>query len=147
MPNDRALPTVIGPTENALRALLHQALGGSPISGYPQWVAMSVADATGVPVGADLTVRLAGELKGSESDARDHVRRLVGAGLLRATAAGHVLTEPGEAALREGRRLVRSATSRLTDGIAEGDIEVTVRTLDRVRANAERELLRPGPGE
>lgn len=139
--NHRPLPTVIGPTENALRSLLHKTLHGSPIGNYAQWVAMNYADRE--PLGAtEFTVRVAEELKDSPENTYREVRQLVSDGLLQASAAGYTLTQSGQKALREGRKLVRSATSRLTDGVAELDVEATVRTLDRIRANAERELAR-----
>ncbi len=139
--NDRPLPTVIGPTENALRRLLHKTLVGSPIGNYAQWVAMNYADREPLDA-SEFTVRVAEELKDSPQSINREVQQLVSGGLLQASAAGYTLTQFGRNALREGRKLVRSATARLMDGVAELDVEATVRTLDRVRANAERELAR-----
>lgn len=138
---NRPLPTVIGPTENALRALLQKTLDRSPIGHYPQWVAMNLADRESLSA-PDFTVRLAEELKGSAASADRTVQQLVNGGLMHASADGCTLTQSGEKSLREGRRVVKSATDRLAEGIAQQDIEITIRTLDIVRTNAERELLR-----
>lgn len=39
--SERPLPTVIGPTENALRSLLSHILASTPINDYDEWVALT----------------------------------------------------------------------------------------------------------
>lgn len=121
----RSLPTVIGPTENALRALLRHTLGPTGIATYEQWVVLNVLDAGGEP--SAMFDGAWGELR------RRHL------------VDGADLTDAGRAALAHGRRLVAARTATLVDGIDDADLATTVRVLDVVRERAEAALTAP-PG-
>lgn len=133
------LPPVIGRTENTLRALLLQTLTGSPVRSYPTWVAVNHVSEQPCEV-AKFTAHLAEVFKSSDDDAGAVAQQLLRSGLLQITASGYVLTDLGRSALRQGRQQVGAATARLTEGLIDTDIDITVATLETIRVNAEREL-------
>lgn len=132
----RPLPTVIGPTENALRALLSTTLRSTAIDGYEEWVALNMAASP-----ADeppLIDRLSAALHVESSFAAQVLESLRDDGLLERGAS--TATAQGEAELRAGRALVSTVSEKLVEGVAGDELEVAIRVLDRVRARAE-ELL------
>ena len=129
-----SLPTVIGPTENALRALLTATLSMTRIDGYPAWLVLNAASrATG------------GEWRAVTADALtvpqsvvDHIaERLEREGLM--DGAGG-LTDDGTRELEAARSVVARTTSRLVAGVDDVDQERVRRTLDQIRHNAEAAL-------
>jgi len=143
-----ALPTVIGAAENALRALLIRVLSGTPIAGYDDWVTLNVVDRVG-PTGHDAAAALGNALAIDEARARELLESTVVRGLVSRTGNGVVPSPAGATALADARPRVRAVTQRVLDGLPPAEIDVAVRVLDRVRAQAERELghgLGPGLG-
>lgn len=139
MPSPRPLPTVIGPTENALRALLTSTLSFTRISTYPEWVILNAASSTHPTApGHGWIERAADALKIEHGAAARVVAGLRTAGLLNNDEA---LTDAGTAELAAARSAVAAATTRLTAGISEAEQETARVVLDRVRDNAEQ-LLR-----
>lgn len=142
MPSARPLPTVIGPTENALRALLTSTLSGTAIGTYHAWVVLNAASRADPAAPADphraWIGRVADALKIEVAAAGRVVAGLRSQGLLDDDDA---LTDRGTAELAAARSAVARATARLTAGIGEAEQETTRAVLDRVRANAEA-LLR-----
>lgn len=134
MRSTRPLPTVIGPTENALRTLLTSTLSSTRISGYQEWVvanAASSADPTWHQAAADA-------LKIGRDGVAGIIEGLRAAGLMNQEDA---LTDAGAAQLAAARSAIAASTSHLTDGITEEEQETARSVLDRIRGNAE-ELLR-----
>ncbi len=130
-----SLPAVIGPTENALRALLPIVLAPSGIRSYEEWVALNIA-AADLP-SAETVQAIATALKTSS----ERVMETVGA--LRSRELfddQHQLTPEGNAQLRTARHAVTEMTQDLLRGIDEADLHLTVRVLDTVRQHAEAEL-------
>jgi hypothetical protein len=139
MPAAPPLPTVIGPAENALRALLTKILSTTRIKTYPAWVilnAASNADATASSGPWQLAVADALKIELSEVD--DVLAQLRAAGLV---SHDGLLTALGASELATGRSAVSAATSRLVDGIGEQEQTTARLVLDHVRRKAE-ELLR-----
>ncbi len=132
---ERTLPQVVGPTENALRALLVRELAGSPVPDYRSWVCLNVA-AEAVPR-RDLEERLARDVRSSDAAAREMVDRLVALGLV-GPAGG--LTNAGRELLADLRARIGGTTARLMEGIPEADAATSVRVLDALRHNAEAAL-------
>src|SRR4051812_34427043 len=117
MPAARPLPTVIGPAENALRALLTKILSTTRIKTYPAWVilnAASNADATASSGNWQLAV--ADALKVELGEVDEVLAQLRAAGLVGNDGS---LTALGATELATGRAAVSAATSRLVDGIGE----------------------------
>ncbi|MCD2442038.1 hypothetical protein LQ757_07070 [Agromyces sp. SYSU K20354] len=136
----RSLPTVIGPTENALRALLTATLSTTRIDGYVAWV---VLNAVSRAQSGDWRPATAKALKVPQSVVDDVAERLERDGLL--TGAG-VLTDDGTRELEAARSAVARATSRVVAGIDDADQEQARRTLDQIRRNAEAELMKLSTG-
>lgn len=134
MPDTRPLPTVIGPTENALRALLVGVLVPTRITGYAEWVAINAAAAHAATPGAPWKESL-GESLGIAPDAVDAVLdRLAAAGLLGRDSA---LTPLGTAELTHARAAVSAATALVMEGIGDDELQAARRVLDLVRARAQ----------
>lgn len=132
MPSARPLPTVIGPTENVLRALLSRALSSTLIPGYPAWVvlnAVSAADSSN-----DWRQRAADGLKADPDEIDGVLAELRTAGLIDDAGA---LTATGTAELTTARAAVTGTTLRLVEGIDEPEQETTRRVLDAIRQKAE----------
>jgi hypothetical protein len=134
MPSTRPLPTVIGPTENALRALLTSTLSSTRISTYPAWVVANAASNAGPTWRHEAADALKIELDG----VAQIIDGLRAADLL---DDGEALTDAGAVELAAARLAVAATTSRLTDGISDEEQETARLVLDRIRGNAE-ELLR-----
>lgn len=131
----RSLPTVIGPTENALRALLVTLVSSTGIGGYADWVVLNAAasaDPTQAP--GHWHSQVADGLAVGVEEVDAVVERLRAAGTLDALEAP---TDAGAAALAAARTRVAAATSRLLDGIDDDDLDTTRRVLDRVRERAQ----------
>lgn len=138
MSNARPLPTVIGPTENSLRALLTKILSATRIRTYPAWV---VLNAAGRSEGAaeDWRSAVADSLKVELEVIDDLVDQLAEAGLV---GDGGLPTSLGMSELTAGRSAVSAATSRLVDGISDEAQTTARQVLDQVRRRAD-EMLQP----
>lgn len=132
MTSARPLPTVIGPTENALRALLTRTLSSTLIRGYPAWVVLNAASAADSR--SDWRQRAADGLKAEAGAIDEALAALRSAGLVDDAGA---LTEAGNAELTTARVAVRATTLRLIEGIDETEQETTRRVLDAIRQKAE----------
>jgi DNA-binding MarR family transcriptional regulator len=134
------LPTVIGPTENALRALLTKTLSSSRATTYPAWVILNAASS----VGATSPQRswhhsAADALKTDLDGVAQVIEGLRSAGLLNSDEA---LTDAGVTELAAARLAVGATTLRLTEGISDAEQETVRSVLDRIRSNAEALLER-----
>ncbi len=139
MPAARPLPTVIGPAENALRALLTKILSTTRIKTYTAWVilnAASNADATASSGNWQLAV--ADTLKVELGEVDEVLAQLRARGLVSNDSS---LTALGATELATGRSAVSAATSRLVDGIGEDEQTTARLVLDHIRRKAEA-LLR-----
>ena len=125
---ERPLPTVVGPTENALRALLLRTLEPTPISSYEEWAYLNMRSA-GAPKEA-----IASALRVTPQDLSVVVDELVGRDLLDAPES---ITATGAEALRSAREVVTAMTRTLTEGIDEEDAAIARRVLDTLRVKAE----------
>lgn len=135
----RPLPTVIGPTENALRALLVQSLSGTAISTYEAWVTMNLA-ANADPDGAGAASWRAAVAEGLAKPVAyvdGVVDRLRDAGLMDGAGA---LTDRGRAELAAARAAVGKVSSAVVEDIPQPDQETARRVLDEIRRRAERRL-------
>lgn len=130
------LPTVIGPTENALRALLTRTLSSTMIPGYRAWVVLNAVSAAGSS--NEWRQRAADGLKADPDEIEGSLAELRTAGLVDGDAT---LTAAGAAELTIAREAVAGATLLLVEGIDETEQETTRRVLDAIRRKAER-LLR-----
>ncbi|RZS91820.1 hypothetical protein EV189_1072 [Motilibacter rhizosphaerae] len=130
MPLPRPLPTVVGPTENALRALLDRTLSSTRIPGYHAWVVLNAVSAAGP--GEDWR-RTALEGGGPE-EIHAALGRLRTAGLV---GEDETPTALGTAELTAARTSVAAVTAQLTAGIDEAEQETTRRVLDEIRRGAE----------
>lgn len=128
----RPLPSVIGPTENALRALLARTLSSTHVPGYPAWAVLNAASSADAAPRWRQTVGNSLKAEPNEIDAA--VAELRAAGLLR---SDETLTALGDEELAAARVAVRDATLRLTDGIDDAEQETTRRVLDTIRRRAE----------
>lgn len=136
----RPLPTVIGPTENALRALLARILSTTRIKTYPAWVILNaVSEAGDAPSDGDWKRAVADALKIELSEVEGGIAQLCAAGLVGGEGS---LTTLGTTELALARAAVSSATSRLVDGIGEEEQAIARDVLDHVRRKAD-ELSRP----
>jgi hypothetical protein len=131
----RPLPTVVGPTEKALRTLLGRILTVTNIGGYAEWVYLNIRSAAGDGVQVDMPV--ADALKQPVADVMLVRQRLESRGLIDPVGG---LTQSGQDELRHGRELVAAMTEKLTDGIDPARLEVAADVLDTVRRRAEEEL-------
>ena len=132
MPSARPLPTVIGPTENALRALLGRTLSSTPIAGYSAWVVLNAVVAVDSSNG--WRQRAADGLKADPDEIDRVLAELRTAGLVDDSGA---LTAAGTAGLATARAAVTGTTLRLVEGIEEVEQETTRRVLDAIRRRAE----------
>lgn len=134
----RPLPTVIGPTENALRALLSKILAGTRIETYSAWVILNAISAAGPRVGENnWRVLVADSLKIGLDSLNDEISRLSVSGLVGNDGA---MTDLGSAELASARATVSETTARLLEGIDEQEQMTARSVLDRVRGKAD-ELL------
>ena len=135
----RPLPTVIGPTENALRTLLARILSTTRIKTYPAWVVLNAASAADAPPsGRDWKLAVADALKVEVGEVDGLIAQLRAAGLVHVDGS---LTASGTGELAAGRAAVSAATSRLVDGVGEDEQATARRVLDHIRRKAD-ELLR-----
>lgn len=138
MPAARPLPTVIGPAENALRALLSKILSTTRIKTYPAWVVLNAAsNADASASGGNWPPAVADALKVQLDDVEQILEQLRAAGLVGNDGS---LTALGATELATGRSAVSAATSQLVDGVGEEEQATARRVLDHVRRKAE-ELL------
>lgn len=143
MPDQRPLPTVIGPTENALRALLHRLLALTPIRSYERWVALNVIarsarsrdEAGGV---------LADALKVDKARVESILADLEAEHLIKNAGDALHISAAGSAALDQARPRVSEVTARLIHSVPPANVEIAVQVLDEVRSNAELELANLG---
>jgi len=139
MPAARPLPTVIGPAENALRALLTKILSTTRIKTYPAWVVLNAAsNADAMASSGNWQIAVADALKVKLAEIYEVLAQLRAAGLVGDDGS---LTALGATELATGRSAVSEATSRLVDGIGEEEQTTARLVLDHVRRKAE-ELLR-----
>ncbi len=128
--SQRPLPTVIGPTENALRNLLSQVLASTTIDDYDEWVALNCISNH---KGTGVLAALAAALKIENNAAENTIERLTNRGLV----ADLALTPAGEAQLLRTRDSLAAMTDTLVAGIDEADQQTTRTVLDTVRERAE----------
>lgn len=138
MTTSRPLPTIIGPTENALRALLTKTLSTTAIKSYASWVVLNALSRPGAKAFApEWQGAVLDALKMSQSDLNKVIADLSTKNLINVEGS---LTELALAELTEGRNLVGAATSELVDGLSE-EAQDTARTvLDHIRTRAEATL-------
>jgi predicted ArsR family transcriptional regulator len=136
--DERPLPTVIGPTENALRALLLSVLDPSEIAGYEEWAYLNMAS------GGASTDAIAAALGVAAETVEEVTVRLAGRGLVDSSGS---VSPRGHTELRHARARVADATNMITRGIDPSELAVAVRVLDLVRANAQRELASSSHGD
>ncbi len=138
MPDARPLPTVIGQTENALRALLTRTLSTTRIKTYPAWVVLNAASNAGATAPSVRWRRAVAEaLKVEPGVVDDVVAQLSADGLARDDGS---LTARGTAELVTVRTAVATTTSRLIEEVSEEAQAAARSVLDHVRRRAE-ELL------
>jgi len=128
------LPTVIGRTENALRALLAHTLSPTRIPGYPAWIVLNAMTADRSPgawrARAAAALAREGEIDGVLAELRS-------AGLV---DDAELLTTAGTAQLAAARTAVAQASRLLVEGITEPEQDAVHRVLDTIRRRAD-ELL------
>lgn len=129
------LPTVIGPTENALRALLMQVLATTAIADYASWVTLNAASNCDpeAPSGS-WRHPVADDLKVPPAAIDEVLAQLVAAGL--ATTDG-LVTDRGATELAAARSKVRATTSVLVAGVGASEQETTRQVLGHIRRHAE----------
>ena len=123
----RALPTVIGPTENALRSLLQSILTPSEVDNDREWAYLNLT-AGGTPQSAILSTM------GITSAELLAIRVSLAARSL-IDGKGE-LTPSGLEALAQLRPKVAEMTERLMKGIDDTEAQAAVRVLDAIRHNA-----------
>ena len=123
----RALPTVIGPTENALKSLLQSILTPSDVNDDREWAYLNLT-AGGTPQSAILSTM------GITSTELRAIRAELGTRSL-VDGKGE-LTPSGLKALAQLRPKVSAMTERLMAGIDDVDAQVAVHVLDAIRHNA-----------
>lgn len=139
MPDTRPLPSVIGPAENALRALLAKTLSTTAIKTYAGWVCLNASShASATASGRNWRLAVADALKVEMGEVGKVLDQLRTAGLV---GDDGTLTVLGETELAKARSAVSSATHCLMEGIGEEEQETVRLVLDRVRRKAE-ELMR-----
>ena len=136
METARPLPTVIGPTENALRALLARVLSTTRIRTYSAWVVMNIVDSSDDAAEGSRHM-IADALKAGLDDVDRLFSQLATAGLV---GNDGLLTPLGQSELSAGRKAVSSVTTRLIDGISDEDQATARLVLDHVRRKAEEQL-------
>lgn len=137
----RPLPAVVGPTENALRALLMRLLATTPLDSYEQWAGLNLVDRSTGDDKALVGVVVEG-LVVDDTDAWTILRTLDDLGLLHRADGAWRLSPAGADLLSLGRQRVAAVTARLLDGIAATDLVTAVRVLDQVRERAQEERTR-----
>lgn len=139
MPTVRPLPTVIGPTENALRALLTNTLSATRIKTYPAWVVLNAAaNAEAAAAASDSWRRAVGDaLKVAPIGVDEVLAQLAAAGLVSVSGS---LTALGATELATARVAVARTTAVLVDGINEDEQAVARQVLERIRHQAEHLL-------
>lgn len=135
MPSTRPLPTVIGSTENALRALLTRTLSPMLVPSYPAWAVLNAASVADTSDNWRQTV--GDNLKADLDEIEAVLAELRAVGLVNGEGT---LTTNGNTVLTAARVAVRETTLRLVKGIDEVEQETARRVLDTIRRNAE-ELL------
>lgn len=139
MPAVSPLPTTIGLTENALRALLLRVLATSRIKTYMAWVVLNAASSSNVTASnGNWLLAVADALKVEPSEVEEVLAEVRAAELVGDNGS---LTALGVGELAKGRAAVSATTARLVDGIGAEEQMTARRVLDRVRQRAE-ELLR-----
>ncbi|WP_342618034.1 hypothetical protein [Rhodoferax sp. GW822-FHT02A01] len=139
MPVSRPLPSVIGPAENALRALLTKTLSTTAIKTYPGWVCLNaLSKASVTPSNGNWRLAVADALKVELGEVEGVLDQLRATGLV---GNDDMPTALGETELAKGRSTVSRATSCLVEGIGEEEQETVRQVLDQIRRKAE-ELLR-----
>jgi hypothetical protein len=139
--DQRPLPTVVGPTENALRALLMRLLATTPLDSYQQWAALNLVDRHTGDDKALVDVIVEGLVVG-DTEARTILRTLDDLGLLHRVNGVWRPSSAGADLLSLERQRVAAVTARLLDGIAATDLVTAVRVLDQVRERAQEERTR-----
>lgn len=137
-PPPRSLPSAIGGTENALRALLELVLEHSGIDGYDEWVALNIVDRTRSTT--DAIDEIARALATSRTEAGRAVDALVGKRLVTVLRDSSEPSASGRALLAELRARIGEATRGLVDGLDDADLETTLRVLDHLRDAATRAM-------
>lgn len=140
MPNIPPLPAVLGPTENALRALLMALLAKTRIRSYLAWVVLNAANSAHTEQRGHWRGTVSKALKIQSAEVDSVLSQLHADGLV--DSAG-VPTDLGAAELAAARLAVASATSELVDGIDPADLATTSQVLEKVRAKAELLLQIP----
>jgi hypothetical protein len=134
---------IIGQTEKALNAILHQQLAGTGLT-EPQWVTLTLTVASGGTVDrGQLIGRLAGALRVSEAEAQARVTELAAAQLLHALdgdAAPVKPTDAGQQLHSQIRAAVTQITQRLWGDLPAADLETAGRVLGTVLERADAEL-------
>ena len=134
------LPTVIGPTENALRALLLKTLATTRIKSYSAWVILNSASNQDTPsLGGRWRNTVANALKVELDVVDDTIIQLCDDGLVDSDGQ---LTALGTTEPTEGRAAVPGATARLVEGLGEEDQRTARLVPDHIRRKAD-ELLGP----
>ena len=134
----RPLPTVVGRTENALRALLRGTLAGSDLRGYEEWAALNLVN--GRAATDDVVTLVSESVAVSRERAVLLLDGMVHRGLLGQESGEYGMSHDGSALLAALRPRVVETTRRLLEGLSPQDVEIAVRVLDQVRARADREL-------
>lgn len=132
---DRPLPTVIGSTENALRALLGKTLSSTAIASYSAWAVINAASSVDPAAPNEGWQNAVAEaLKVDLIEIHGLLRDLQDSGLLDEKGT---LTQVGAAELAAARSAVREATLQLVEGIDERQQQTARRVLDQIRDRAE----------
>jgi DNA-binding MarR family transcriptional regulator len=134
---------VIGQTEKALNAILHELLDGTGLT-EPHWVTLTLTAVSGGAADRDaLSRRVAGALKVSDAQAAALIRELAAKQLVNApeSAASPVtLTDAGQKVHAKIRAAVTQITERLWGDLPAADLAVAGRVLSTVAARANQEL-------
>jgi hypothetical protein len=139
MPDQRSLPMIIGPTENALRALLHRLLATTPIRSYERWVALNVI-ARSAGSRDDAGRVLADGLKADAASVDSILAGLRADELINDTDDDLRLSAAGAATFDRARSRIGDVTARLVHTVPPASVEIAFEVLDEVRSNAELEL-------
>jgi hypothetical protein len=137
MTHERPLPTVIGPTENALRALLTKTLATTKIRTYSAWVvlnALSIAHAHAQDQGDAWRQATSDALKVAPPQLDEVLAHLAADGLARADGS---LTTLGSLELAAARSAIAEMTARLVESVGQEEQASTRRVLDHLRRKAE----------
>lgn len=138
MTHERPLPTVIGPTENVLRALLAQTLAATKIGSYSAWVVLNAAAASTQEAGDAWRQTVSDALKVTPDAVDEVLSQLTADGL---TNADGSVTHQGATELTRARSAVSETTARLIQGLSQDEQATTRRVLDQIRQKAEDLLV------